>query len=60
LRHRCDLGIFGGGVKLGMEELWEEIRGSRYNINAPKDMRDLQKQDLMKKSRLSVTDDIGL
>jgi isopenicillin N synthase-like dioxygenase len=60
LRHRCDLGIFGGDVRVGVEELWEGIRGSRYNINAPKEMRDLQKQDLMKKSKSSQTDGIGL
>ena len=61
LRHQCDLGRFGGGVKLGVQKFWEEIKSNRYNINAPKDMRDLQKQNLKMKEKPSprVTDDTG-
>jgi hypothetical protein len=44
LRHEIDLGKFGGGVKVGVQEFWENIKSSRYNVNAPKDMREQQKQ----------------
>jgi isopenicillin N synthase-like dioxygenase len=55
LRHRCDLESFGGGVKLGMKEFWKGIKSNRYNINAPKEMRDLQKQNLKMKGESKFT-----
>ena len=51
LRHRIDLERFGGGIQVGMMEFWKSIKASRYNINAPKDMREQQKQGLKMKRR---------
>lgn len=48
LRHPVDLEKFGGGVRVGIEEFWENIKNRRYNINAPKEMREQQKQNLNK------------
>jgi isopenicillin N synthase-like dioxygenase len=44
LRNQVDLEKFGGGVKVGVEEFWNGIKSDRYNVNAPKDMREQQKQ----------------
>jgi isopenicillin N synthase-like dioxygenase len=51
LRHHIDLERFGGGVNVGVEEFWENIKNSRYNVNAPKDMREQQKQNLKMKGK---------
>ena len=53
LRHQFDLEAFGGGVKVGVLEFWENIKSSRYNINAPIDMREQQKQNLEKQKSAS-------
>lgn len=53
LRHQINLRKFGGGVDVGVAEFWENIKKSRYNVNAPKDMRDQQKQDLKMNGKLS-------
>jgi isopenicillin N synthase-like dioxygenase len=46
LRHQINLERFGGGVNVGVREFWENSKGSRYNVNAPKDMREQQKQEM--------------
>jgi len=51
LRHQIDLEKFGGGVNVGVKEFWENIKSSRYNVNAPKDMREQQKQKLKMKGK---------
>ena len=51
LRHQIDLENFGGGIKVSIGEFWENIKSSIYNINAPKDMREQQKQNLKMKGK---------
>lgn len=51
LRHQIDLEKFGGGVNVGVKEFWENIKSSRYNVNAPKDMREQQKEKLKMKGK---------
>jgi len=49
LRNKIDLERFGGGVEVGVWEFWKDLQSGRYNVNAPKDMREQQKQDMKKK-----------
>lgn len=54
LRNQIDLERFGGGVKVGVQEFWKDVQSGRYNVNAPKDMREQQKQDMEKKKGKQV------
>jgi hypothetical protein len=51
LRNQVDLERFGGGVKVGVREFWKDVKSGRYNVNAPKDMRIQQKQEMKKKGK---------
>ena len=47
LRHdQTNLGAFGGEGTLSMSKLWTKIRGSRFNINAQKQVRAEQKEHM--------------
>ena len=50
LRHdQTNLAVFGGKGSLSMSELWAEIRGSRFNVNAQKQTRTEQKKQMRAK-----------
>ena len=50
LRHdQTDLAEFGGEGTLSMSELWADIRGSRFNVNAQKQIRAEQKEHMRAK-----------
>ena len=50
LRHdRTNLAAFGGEGILSMSKLWTEIRGSRFNVNAQKQIRAEQKEQMRTK-----------
>jgi hypothetical protein len=51
LRNQVDLEKFGGGVKVGVREFWKDAKSGRYNVNAPKDMRERQKQRMKNKGK---------
>lgn len=53
LRHdKLDLASFGGKGTLGMSQFWNDIRGSRFNVNAHKEEREEQKKALELKKKV--------
>lgn len=44
LRHEVDLGLFGAQGSVSSKEMWDEIRGSKVNVNATHDVRERQRQ----------------
>ena len=52
LRHDIlDLASFGGKGTLGMSQFWNDIKSSRFNVNAHKEEREEQKKALEKKKK---------
>lgn len=57
---KLDLTSFGGKGTLGMNQFWNDIKGSRFNVNAQKEERDEQKKALEKKKKaLNGSEDIA-
>lgn len=54
LRHEIDLRIYGGGISASPKEFWEAHIGALYNINAPADERERQKEAILQQKQKNV------
>jgi hypothetical protein len=61
-KHEIDMGLFPGGEGKGnvhLSEIWKKIWTSAYNVNAPKEVREKQKERQRLKGKGVEVDDDG-
>ena len=55
LRHQIDMALFGYEGHEDAKEFWDRVKNRKHNVNAPKEVREKQKEALLAQKEVSLT-----